>query len=311
MLKICLTGSGYTENHLSKLTDKGFEVFHYEDPLTHEKLSAILPKFHAYVLGGDERLGAKELSVATNLRLISFVGTGYTSFIDEEAAAKQGIRICNTPSIMAPAVVEHTIGILIGLQRKLFHQNWQAKNSVASSVCSDELSSLSIGIIGLGEIGSRIAKILRNSFGSEVTYFSRTVKPKLEAALGIKAVSLDDIFSSSDVIILSLPTNSETEYFINDELLSKTKRGVKIVNTAGARLIEPVALKKYIDIDQVASVAFDGYYIEPLPSVSEDPFALLSLPDEKFIVTPHTAAKTNQSWSRMIDGAVDNIVNFY
>ena len=308
MLKLCLTGNGYNERHLSALSAAGFDVVHKTQHLSSQMLQDILPELDVYVLGGDERLGEAELSCAKKLRLISFVGTGYTSFIDEHSAKKFDITICNTPAVMAPAVAEHTIGLLIGLQRHIFRQNWEVKNSCAAPHCTNELSSVTVGFVGLGEIGTRIAKILRHSFDSKVIYASRTRKQTIEAELGIEAVSIEALFSSADVIILALPTNVETEYFINDALLAKTKMGVTIINTAGARLIEPVALKKYLDNNRIASAAFDGYYIEPPPPVADDPFGLLSLPDNKFIVTPHTAAKTAQSWSRMIDMAINNVV---
>lgn len=311
MLKICLTGGGYSEAHFAKLQSHKFEITHITEPLTQQELQDIIPKFDAYVLGGDERFTSDELQHAKNLRVISFVGTGYSSFINEVAANQFNIAIKNTPAVMAPAVAEQTIGFLIGLQRKLFLQNWEVKNSCVSPVRTEELSSLRVGIIGLGEIGSRVAKILRQSFGSEVIYTSRHRKHQLEEALGIHYVTQDQLISTADVIILALPTNEETEYFINESVLAKTKAGVVIINTAGARLIEPSALKKYLDNHHVAAAAFDGYYIEPLPSVADDPYHLLSLADSQFVVTPHTAAKTSQSWCRMVDMAIDNVLEFF
>ena len=311
MLKICLTGGGYTEIHFAKLREKNFQITHYSEALSQQELQAILPGYDAYVLGGDERLTEQELKIASQLKVVSFVGTGYTSFIDEVAARNHHIAIRNTPSVMAAAVAEHTIGFLIGVQRKLFEQNWQVKNSCIAPTRTEELSALCVGIIGLGEIGSRVAKILRQSFGSEVIYTSRTPKKHLEQSLDITAVALDELLTKADVIVLSLPTNAETEYFLNDAMLNKTKQGVVIINTAGARLIEPIALKKHLDNNKIAAVAMDGYFIEPLPSVSEDPFHLLSLPDSRLVITSHTAAKTTQSWCRMVDMAIDNVIGFF
>ena len=311
MFKICITGNGYSDDHFSKLSAHNFEITHKPDYLSQEELQEILPQFDAYVLGGDERLTEQELKVAEKLRVISFVGTGFTSFIDDISANKYKIAIKNTPAVMAPAVAEHTIGLLIGLQRKLFQQNWEVKNGCVLPCRTEELSSLCVGIVGLGEIGTRIARILRQSFGSDVIYSSRTTKKNVEDELNITSVSMDTLFSTADVIILSLPTNAETEYFINESILEKTKKGVMIINTAGARLIEPTALKKYLDNNHISSAAFDGYYIEPLPNVKDDPFHLLSLPDNKFVVTPHTAAKTTQSWCRMVDMAIDNVIQFF
>lgn len=310
MLKICLTGNGYNEQNFTSLSKK-FDITHKPEYVSQEEFQKILPEFDAYVLGGDERFTEQELKYAKKLQIISFVGTGYTSFIDDISATQYNIAIKNTPSVMAPAVAEHTIGLLIGLQRKLFQKNWEVKNSSILPCTTQELSSLCVGIIGLGEIGSRVARILRHSFGSQVIYTSRTPKKSIESELNITQVSLEILLSSADVIILSLPTNTDTEYFLNDAFLEKAKEGVMIINTAGARLIEPVALKKYIDNHKISSVAFDGYYIEPLPNVLDDPFHLLSLPDSKFVVTPHIAAKTAQSWRRMVDMAIDNVIQFF
>ena len=290
---------------------KGFEITHQSDHLSPEILQEELPKYDAYVLGGDEKLTENELKTAKKLRVISFVGTGYTSFIDESAAKKYNITVRNTPAVMAPAVAEQIIGLIIGMQRKLFQQNWEVKNSCISPCKTEELSSLCVGIMGLGEIGSRVARILRQSFNSKVIYSSRSPKKHLEDELQITKVSMDVLFSTADIIILALPTNAETEYFINESVIAKIKDGVIIINTAGARLIEPTALKKYIENNRIGSVAFDGYYLEPLPKVLDDPYGLLSLPDTKFVVTPHSAAKTSQSWSRMVDMAISNVLHFF
>ncbi len=311
MLKICLSGNGYGEHHFSQLATKGFEVIHKPEHLSERELQISLPDYDAYILGGDERLTEPVLKHASKLRVISFVGTGSSSFIDEVSAKKYNIAVKNTPAVMAPAVAEHTIGLLLGVQRKLFQYNSQIKNHSIQSCITDELSSLCIGIIGMGEIGSRISKILRQAFGSKVIYYSRTRKTPLETDLNLTYVSLENIFSTADVIIFAIPTNAETEYFVNDNLLAKAKPGVIIINTAGARLIDPHALKKYIDNNIIAAAALDGYYIEPLPTVAEDPFHLLSLPDSRFIITPHVAAKTRQSWQRMIDMAVNNAIHFF
>jgi len=311
MLKVCLTGTGYTKKHFADLSAKGFKITHHTTYLSPQSLSELLPEYDAYVLGGDERLTDSLLQNAKKLRMISFVGTGYTSFIDESAALSLNISIKNTPSVMAQAVAEHTIGFIIGMQRKLFEQNWLIKNNCSQPASTQELASVKIGIVGMGEIGTRIAKILRQAFNTQVIYHSRSKKPSLENELNLQYCSMTQLFSTADIIVFSLPTNPETEYFVNDALLENVKPGVILINTAGARLIDPFALKKYIENNKISSVAFDGYYIEPLPQLKDDPYHLLSLTDHRFVVTPHSAAKTQQSWDRMIDMAVNNVINFF
>ena len=310
MFNVCLTGPGYTPEHIRQLEKQGCIVTWYSEPLSEQDLQTILPHMDAYVLGGDERLTAPLLAVATRLRLISFVGTGYTSFIDVQAAQNRAISIRSTPGVNAPAVAEHTIGLLLGLQRKLFQHHACIKQDQRYTESTHELSSKCIGIIGLGDIGSRIARILRLAFNSRVLYTSRTPKPQLEEELNITSVTQDTLLAQAEIIILALPTDTETEYFLHDEQLAKTKAGVIIINTAGARLIEPQALKKYLDQQHIAAAAFDGYYIEPLPKRADDPFHLLGYANERFIVTPHVAAKTQQSWSRMLDQSIENVIQF-
>lgn len=311
MLKIAVTGTGYTEAHFRQLKDKQFEVLYFKDPLSAEALKKILPEVDAYILGGDERLDEQALQLASRLRVISFVGTGFTSFINANAAKKYEIAIKNTPAVMAPAVAEHTLGLLIGLKRQLFKQNREVKQSGITPCQTEELGSLCIGIVGLGAIGSLLARILRQSFGSEVIYTARTRKETTEKLLDIQFSSMQQLFEKSDVIVLALPTTEETTGFVNEALLTKSKKGVVIINTAGAQLIDPRALKKFLENGQIAAAAFDGYYIEPLPAVAEDPWQLLSLSDDRFIITPHTAAKTKDTWIRMVDMAVDNITQFF
>src|SRR5690348_4937641 len=126
MSSILLTGEGYTGEQIKALRGAGYEVIH-RSTIDRDTLFMVLPELDAYILGGEERLDATVLQCARRLRVISLVGTGSGVFIDERAAGVRGIQISTTPGIMAPAVAEHTIGLLIGTIRGLFAQNEAAK----------------------------------------------------------------------------------------------------------------------------------------------------------------------------------------
>jgi phosphogluconate 2-dehydrogenase len=273
-------------------------------------LRATLPNVDAYVLGGDERLDASALSFAHHLALISFVGTGYGSFIDEDAARSRSIAIRSTPGVMTIAVAEHTMGLLLGLVRGLFRQNEAVKRS-GSWETTRELRTLTVGIVGLGSIGTRVAQLLRRGFASRVIYTSRTRKPDLEADLGLTFVDAHTLFSAADAVILLAPTTPETVGAFGADYLLRMKAGSFLVNTASAGLVDPTALSEALRSGRVSAAAFDGYWIEPLPAPASDPFGLLTLPDGQFVVTPHTAAKTIGTWDAMIDAAVQNLVLFF
>lgn len=154
MRRLLITGEGYTSWQFEQLANAGFEITHLPEvgPI---ELFAQLPDIDAYLLGGNENLDKELLGIATKLRIISFVGTGYGVFIDEQAAAASGIVIRNTPGVMASAVVEHTIGLLLGLVRGLFSQNESAKRSRRVLEPTPELNGMTVGVVGMGAIGSR------------------------------------------------------------------------------------------------------------------------------------------------------------
>jgi glyoxylate reductase len=306
MRSILLTGQGYTLDQFRSLGDLGFNVIHRPE-ISVATLSELLPDLEAYVLGGNEHLDAAALDLAHHLRLISFVGTGYGAFVDVSAASARGIQVTNTPGIMAHAVAEHTIGLLLGVIRGLFAQNEAVKRSGVSHL-TRELHGSTIGIVGMGAIGTLVARILANTFGCKIQYANRTRKPKLEVELRMSFTDIDTLFTNSDVVILLVAVATETIGLVDAKRLSIAKPGLILINTAGATLVDAIALKHALETRRIVAAAFDGYWIEPLPLTTNDPFGLLRLPDHQFVVTPHTAAKTVGTWDRMVAWAVNNVI---
>lgn len=310
MKRILVTGEGYSASHFERLSVLGFEVIHKVE-IAPDALISLLPTIDAHILGGSERLDADALTKALRLRVVSFVGTGYGSFVDEAAAKGRGIAILNTPYVMVPAVAEHTIGLLLGLARGLFAQNEAIKHGNSWQKTTSELASMTIGIVGMGAVATRVARILVNAFGCTVAYANRTRKPGIESELGLRFADMSTLIGISDAIILLISTTPETTGLLDAGMLSKARPGLLLVNTASPRLVDPIALREALDTGQVAAAAFDGYWIEPLPTPAGDPFNLLTFPDCRFVITPHTAAKTPSAWGRMIAQAVENVIRAF
>lgn len=306
--RILITGRGFQQPHLDMLLAAGLQI-EYVPVIAQGHLLELLPEVDGYILGGDERLGADEIRLASRLRLISFVGTDAGNFVDESAAEAHGIVVLRTPAVMASAVAEHTVGLVIGLCRGLFAQNDGVKRTCRWSLPTNELADIDVGIVGMGAVGSRVAKVLSGGFGCRLRYYSRSRKNELERDLSLRFTELRELFASSAVVILLLPTSPETINLVDSSLLSIVPTGMFLVNTAGATLVDPRALLAALLSGQVQSAAFDGYWIEPLPMPKDDPYGLLSLPDDKFVVTPHAAAQTVGTWTRMLDMAVTNVVS--
>lgn len=304
---IILTGHGFSHSHIEKLRSAGLTPIHFADgtEVAKSSIDAV-----GYVLGGDERINLSVLATMPRLRAISFVGSGIQQFVDCKAARARNIALMRTPGPMVDAVAEHTIGLLIGLQRGLFGYNQTSKLGVAVPSNTLSLSDARIGLIGLGPIGFRVAEHLHSMFGCRLKYWSRTRKYDAEIGLKLEYSAFDEILSQVDCAIILLAATPETCGIINKKVLSSIREPIGLINTAAAELVDPDALCNALEDGRVFAAAFDGYWQEPLPLPGDDPFGLLSYPDSKFIVTPHVAAKSTRAWPRMIDMAVDNLVEY-
>jgi lactate dehydrogenase-like 2-hydroxyacid dehydrogenase len=302
-MNLLATGPGYTAEHLALLEEAGYSVRVFKGDIERSELERVLPEIDVHILGGSERLDAGALASAGRLKLISFVGTGCADFVDMDAADRLGIEVTRTPGVMSSAVAEHAIGMLIGLKREIFTQAMGAR---AQSVIrpTQEVSSSTVGIIGMGATGTRVASMLRSAFGCRVIYHSRTRKLGEEARVGMDYVGLEELFADSDTVILAVTMSNDTERMVDARRLALLGTDGILINTANPNLVDPVALRHSLANDEIRAAGFDGYYIEPLPTVEADPHGLLRLPADRFFVTPHTAAKTHQSWTRMVETAV-------
>lgn len=302
---VLLSGDDYTSDQLARLDAAGLEPVR----VGRGQVSAEIARdARFYLLGGEERLAATDLMRMRALKAISFVGTGISQFVDCTAARRRTITLMTTPGLMTGAVAEHTLGLLLGLQRGLFAHNDAAKRLGVPPAPTVALCESTIGIVGLGTIGREIARQLRAGPGPALLYWSRTRKPDAEAALDIVFAELPQLFEKATSILLMLACTTETKRIISDEILRAIRKPVFLVNTAAAELVDPGALARALDDGRVAAAAFDGYWQEPLPSAADDRHGLLSRADAAFVVTPHVAAKTTGAWPRMVEAAVCNLI---
>ena len=306
---VMLTGTGFQAGHLERLAAAGLRPV----MASPDEVDRVGREAYGYVLGGDERVTPDVLGAMPMLEAISFVGVGVAQFVDCTAAQRRGVALMNTSGLMVDAVAEHTLGFLLGLQRGLFRHNHVAKRGSIHIGETQALSESTIGIVGLGRIGLEAARRLRRGVapGAELLYWSRSRKVGAETELDVRFASLSDIFARANSILLLLAATPETRGIIGERLFARIQAPAFLVNTAGAELVDPWALRAALDQGQIAGAAFDGYWKEPLPPPSSDQFGLLSYPDDKFVVTPHVAAKTSNTWPRMVDAAVENLVRYF
>jgi glycerate dehydrogenase len=243
-----------------------------------------------------------------NLRYIGVLATGY-NVVDVEAAKEAGIVVTNIPFYGTPAVVQHTIALLLELTNHVGHHNdtvqvgrWQ--NNIDWCYWDHplvELQGKTLGIIGYGHIGRAVADVAL-AFGMKVVINSRTKPSALKE--GVKWTELDDLFAIADFITLHCPLTDENRGVINKENIAKMKDGVYIINTGRGPLINEADLAEMLTAGKVGGAAMDVLTQEPPANGSP----LIGLPN--CILTPHQAWATHEARARLMDIAADNIGAF-
>jgi len=266
--------------------EPGWEV------LTHDQLpqglAAALADADALVVRSAVQVDDALMEHAPKLRVIGRAGVGVDN-IDADAATRRGIVVMNTPGANAVAVAELTIGLMLGLARKVPAANstmhagkWEKKNLQGA-----ELRGKTLGILGLGRIGLEVAKRAKG-FGLEIIGSDPFVSAAVARENGIKLGTLEELIANSDYITLHVGLTPQTTGVINAKSLAAMKKGVRIINCARGELIDDAALVAALKNGQVAGAALDVFAEEP---PKNSPYAEL----ENVILTPHIAGSTAEA----------------
>ncbi|MGA2910542.1 MAG: D-glycerate dehydrogenase [Candidatus Microgenomates bacterium] len=294
---------------LEKLKASGNEVTvsDVNRPLTAEELLAGIKGVDAVLSLLTDKIDGDVMDAAgPQLKIISNYAVGFDN-VDTEAATKRGIIVCNTPSDeVNEAVAEHTWALILALARRIIesdeatragaYKGWEPDIFIGTTLLGKTL-----GIIGLGRIGSMVA---RRAQGYKMTllYNKREPDPAAEAELGVKFVSLDELLKESDFVTLHVPLTDETRHMINKETLAKMKTGAFLVNTARGPVVDERDLVDAIRSGHLGGAALDVFDNEPniAPELIEAP---------NVITTPHIASATWEARNKMGEQAVAAIIN--
>jgi len=294
---------------LEKLKASGNEVTvsDVNRPLTAEELLAGIKGVDAVLSLLTDKIDGDVMDAAgPQLKIISNYAVGFDN-VDTEAATKRGIIVCNTPSDeVNEAVAEHTWALILALARRIIesdeatragaYKGWEPDIFIGTTLLGKTL-----GIIGLGRIGSMVA---RRAQGYKMTllYNKREPDPAAEAELGVKFVSLDELLKESDFVTLHVPLTDETRHMINKETLAKMKTGAFLVNTARGPVVDERDLVDAIRSGHLGGAALDVFDNEPniAPELIEAP---------NVITTPHIASATWEARNKMGEQEVAAIIN--
>src|SRR5213080_3145988 len=295
--------------------DGGLDVL-VQTKLSPEKLIEIIPEFAAVIVRSETKITAEALNAAKKLRVVGRAGVGVDN-VDVETATRRGVVVLNAPGGNTVSTAEHAFSLLLCVARKIPQadasmrdKNWNRKNFEGV-----ELYNKTLGVIGIGRIGSELSR-RAIAFGMRVVAYDPYLSATRARALQVELVDeLDDLLAGADFISLHTPLTPETRHLLDAARLQKTKRGVRIINCARGGLIDENALLKALQDGHVAAAALDVFEIEPLPS--DSPLRSVA----NLILTPHLGASTAEAQesvgieiaqsirAALLEGTIRNAVN--
>jgi phosphoglycerate dehydrogenase-like enzyme len=256
------------------------------------------------VVGNRERtaFGADFFQSARDLKLLVQTGDG-VQHIDLPAATAAGVLVSVTPGGSTASMVEFTIGMIIGAMRRVAEQDRALRAGHWPLWIGKELDGKTLGVVGLGRLGSRVAKTAQ-FFGMRVVASGLTLTPERAAAEGVEYRDLDSLLPESDVVSIHLKLSDRTRGLITASHLAKMKPSAVLVNTARGPIVDEGALVGALRSGRIAGAALDVYDQEPLPP--DHP--LLSC--ETALLTAHCGWVTDRTYDRFISGVVENIESY-
>ena len=305
---VVLDGKSLGEVSYEKLNAYG-NIRYYDVTSPEEVMERI--KEANIILTNKVVLNRENLSEAKNVELICEVATGFNN-IDIEYAKERNIAVTNVAGYSTNTVVQHTFATALALMDEvLFYDDFVKSGKYSKSglfTCLDkpyfEIEGKTWGIIGLGNIGKRVARIAE-AFGAKVVYYSTSGK---NSSSEFNRVSFDELLKTSDIISIHAPLNDKTNKLINYEALCKMKKSAILVNMGRGPIVVEEDLAKALNENEIKGAALDVFEIEP---IKEDNPLLKIKDKEKLILSPHIAWASVEARSRLFDEVIKNIEAFY
>jgi len=245
------------------------------------------------------KVNARIMDAAENLQVISKHGSGI-DVIDQEAAAARGIAVCAAVGANAAAVAEHAWALILACAKSVPQLDVRMREGHWDKAThkSVELDGRTLGLVGLGAIGRRVAAI-GTAFGMNVIAFDPFAK---EVPAGVTLVTLDTLYAESDVVSMHCPLTADNRQMLNRDTLARFKRGAILVNTARGGLIDEAALADVLASGQLHSAGLDSFDVEPMTA----PHPFQRIPN--VILSPHIGGVSDAAYVNMGKGAAANIL---
>lgn len=296
--RILVTGADLAPKAAALLTD--YELVFAGKTPTQEDITALCRAHDPVaIIVRYSGVDAASMDAAPSLKVISKHGSG-TDTIDKAAAAQRGIQVRAAVGANAAAVAEHAIALMLACAKSVVSLDARMRSGHwdKSTHKSVELEGRIVGLIGLGAIGLRAARVA-DAMGMRVIGFDPFAK---DVPSYVERVALDDIWRQADVISLHCPLTAENGRLVNAATLAACKRGVILVNTARGGLIDESALLAAVQSGQVMAAGLDSFAVEPM--VAGHPFHA----EPRILLSPHIGGVTADAYVKMGVGAAQNVL---
>jgi D-3-phosphoglycerate dehydrogenase / 2-oxoglutarate reductase len=291
---------------LETVADEAFQLLKQAENIQiftaygNEPLAKIISEntIHAVITRGKGQVNKALMEACPQLQVAARCGVGLDN-VDVKEATLRKIKVVNAPGANASTIAEHTLSLMLMLQRNLYQSinevkagNWEAR----SHFQGDELNGKTLGILGMGNIGKKVAK-LADAFGMKILYWSKT-----KAKNKYRYASFEDVLKMSDIISIHLPYLPETHHLINAQAFSLMKPHALLINTARGTIIDQDILYKKLENKDIAGFGADVLAVEP--PMANDP--LLTHP--KALITAHVGSLTATTYTKMCVSTVQNVL---
>lgn len=247
------------------------------------------------IIRANGQVSREVMQAAPNLKVVARHGTGVEA-IDHAAAADLGVVVVNTPEANVESVAEQCLAFMIVLGKRLMESDaairagdWEARYRLIGT----ELLGKSLGLVGFGRIGQRVAELCHSSLSMPILYSDVVQYPEAERAMGAIKVSMDELLESADFVSLHVPLLDETRDLMGETQLRSMKSSAFLINTSRGAVVDQAALIKALEEAWIRGAGLDVYDPEPLPA--DSPLLTMS----NVVLSPHMASHTDEALYRM------------
>jgi D-3-phosphoglycerate dehydrogenase len=304
--KTVLVNKPIHQDALRRLQDEVEALTPYQ--ASHDELRALLPTVHGIILGGAFTMGPAELDLAVNLEILGRHGVGMDN-VDIPAASQRRIPVAYTPYGPTESTAEHALLLIMAVARRLAQMdravrsgNFQIQNRL--EVLGRELEGMTLGVVGFGRIGQRLAAMCRDALHMEIRVYDPYLDPETVVERGALPVSdLITLASQVDVLSVHTPFTPATHRLIDEEVIRALKPGAILVNTSRGPVVDEAALVEALRDGHLGGAGLDVF--DPEPPEPGNPL----LQFEQVVLTPHVGSFTHEGRRRMGMTIVDDVLS--